>query len=124
VDCDTAGAPCAEGSFDHCQVVSGTSGYCTSAECSEAEPCAGGYACETRSGAPFCRRPPIGLGTHCESADDCAGTEATWCDTFSSQQCVVQGCSLVDQDCFGEQVCCDLSGFGVPAPLCLPRGDC
>lgn len=121
--CDSESSPCA-GDFGHCQVVDGTSGYCTSLDCSDAEPCEGGYACEARSGTPFCRRPPIGLGTPCESADDCAGTEATWCDTFQSQQCVVQGCSLAAQDCFGDQVCCDLTQFGVPVPLCLPAGAC
>lgn len=122
--CDTVDAPCGEGPFDHCQVVSGTSGYCTRIDCGDSLPCEGGYACETRSGAPFCRRAPLGLGTPCESADDCAGTEATWCDTFQTQQCIVQGCSLADQDCFGDQVCCDLSQFGVPVPLCLPAGGC
>jgi hypothetical protein len=122
--CDTVSAPCGEGPFDHCQVVSETSGYCTSVDCSDSAPCEGGYACETRSGDPFCRRPPLGLGTPCESADDCAGTEATWCDTFQTQQCIVQGCSLANQDCFGDQVCCDLSQFGVPVPLCLPAGAC
>lgn len=123
-DCDTEGSPCGAGAFDHCQVTGGTSGYCTSLDCSDTTPCEGGYACETMQGTPYCRRPPTGLGTPCTSADDCAGTEATWCDTFSSQQCIVQGCSVADQDCFGDQVCCDLSQFGVPVPLCLPAGAC
>jgi hypothetical protein len=122
--CDTDSAPCGEGPFAYCQVVSGTSGYCTSVDCSDSAPCEGGYACETRADTPFCRRPPVGLGSPCESADDCAGTEATWCDTFQTQQCIVQGCSLADQDCFGDQVCCDLSQFNVPVPLCLPAGGC
>jgi hypothetical protein len=122
--CDGAGAVCGDSVYGYCQMVSDTAGYCTKLGCSESEPCAGGYACETRTGQPFCRRPPVGMGLPCETEADCAGTEATWCDAFTSQRCVVQGCSLTEQDCFGDLECCDFSQFDVPAPLCVPAGGC
>jgi hypothetical protein len=123
VACDSASA-CTDSVYDHCQLAGGTSGYCTNSGCTSSDQCQGGYACDTRSATPFCRRPPVGLGQPCESAADCAGTEATWCETFMTHQCIVQGCSLADQDCFGDQQCCDFSQFGVPAPVCVPAGGC
>ena len=122
--CDDASAACTDSVYGHCQLVAGASGYCTSVGCTGSEQCEAGYACDTRAATPFCRRPPIGLGAPCETEGDCAGTEATWCDSFTSKRCVVQGCSIQAQDCFGDLQCCDRSQYGVPAPLCLPPGAC
>jgi hypothetical protein len=124
VACDTQSAPCTSPTYDHCQIVSGSSGYCTTSGCSSSAECQGGYACDTAASPPFCRRPPLGAGNPCESPADCAGTEATWCDTFMTHTCLVQGCSVSAQDCFVGEECCDLSRFGLPAPLCLPQGAC
>jgi hypothetical protein len=124
VECDMESAPCTSTQYDHCQLVSGMSGYCTSTGCASSAECEGGYACDTAASPPFCRRPPLGAGRACESPADCAGTEATWCDTFMTNTCLVQGCSVPTQDCFGGMQCCDLTQFGVPEPLCLPPGAC
>jgi hypothetical protein len=124
VDCDAGNAPCSDARFNHCQVVEDASGYCTSTDCSSTADCEGGYACDTTASPSYCRRPPVGAGRSCSSDDDCAGTEATYCDTFMSQSCLVQGCSPSSDDCFEGSECCDLSGFGVAEPLCVPKGEC
>jgi hypothetical protein len=71
-----------------------------------------------------CRRPPVGLNKSCTSNDDCAGTEATYCDTFVAHACIVQGCSVTPNNCFSGYQCCDLTTFGVPQPICVPTGAC
>jgi hypothetical protein len=123
-DCDSVSTACTDSVYGHCRIESGTAGYCTRLGCTGSEQCEGGYACDTGTTPPFCRRPPVGMGLPCETEADCAGTEATWCDSVMSLKCVVQGCSVAAQDCFGDLQCCDLSQFGVPAPLCLPPGGC
>jgi hypothetical protein len=60
----------------------------------------------------------------CETPDDCAGTEATFCDSFMTHSCQVQGCQVDPNDCFAGFECCDLSAFGLPEPLCIPTGAC
>jgi hypothetical protein len=116
--CDPAASLCAA-PFDRCE-PSATAGYCTSA-CTSNEQCSGGYACNAQS---ICQRPPVGLGQSCDSPDDCAGTEATFCDTFQTHACQVQGCQVDPNNCFAGFECCDLSAFGVPQPLCVPQGLC
>jgi len=116
--CDPAASACAS-PFDHCEPAA-TEGYCTSA-CTSSDQCSGGYACNAES---ICQRPPLGLGKSCESPDDCAGTEATFCDEFQTHACQVQGCQLDPNDCFAGYECCDLSAFGVAQPLCIPQGSC
>jgi hypothetical protein len=118
MECDPA-APTCPAPYDHCEPA-GASGYCTSA-CSAPEECSGGYACNSAS---ICQRPPAGLGKACETPADCAGTEATYCDTIVSHACQVEGCSVAPNNCFAGFDCCDLSGFGVPVNLCVPTGQC
>lgn len=120
-ECSTDSS-CSDPAFNHCE-MSTTGGYCTSTGCSEGE-CSGGYACDTSASPSVCRRPPNGLGKSCTSASDCAGTEATFCDTFMAHACLVANCSLEPNNCFTGYECCDLSPFGVPAPLCVPTGAC
>ncbi len=117
-ECSPSSSSCAA-PFDHCE-PSGDSGYCT-ASCASSADCEGGYACNTES---ICQRPPAGLGQSCETPDDCAGTEATFCDTFQTHSCQVQGCQLDPNNCFAGYECCDLSAFGLPQPLCVPQGLC
>lgn len=64
---------------------------------------------------------PMGLGMSCSSNDDCADTEATFCDTFMSHTCQVQGCSLDPNDCYEGAACCDFSAYGL-GTLCVPGG--
>jgi hypothetical protein len=123
VACEVTGAPCSDPSYSLCFAASGTAGYCTS-ECTTSEECVGGYVCDVAAAPPYCRRPPTGFGRACETDADCADTEATYCDSFTLHQCVVRDCSPANQDCFPGTRCCDLSQFGVPAPLCLPNGAC
>ena len=122
--CDTQSAPCADATYSHCQTTAGTSGYCTSTGCGGAADCADGYACDKTTSVPYCRRPPVGAGQSCAAAADCAGTEATFCDTMVTHQCRVQGCTLSPDDCFSGTECCDLSGFGLPQPICVQAGTC
>jgi len=111
--------------FPHCEIEEeGEPGYCTNTECEAPEDCLGGYACDLAVEPAVCRRPPLGLFQPCENADDCAGTEATWCDTAYSFTCM-QTCSLdAPGGCFIGTECCDLSAFGVPEPLCVLEGMC
>jgi hypothetical protein len=118
-ECDPAAATCSP-PYDHCE-PSSTSGYCTTTGCATSADCDGGYAC---SPASVCQRPPVGLNTPCTSPDDCAGTEATFCDAVMTHSCQVQGCSLESDNCFSGFECCDLSMFGVPEPLCVSAGGC
>ena len=120
--CD-ASTPCSDSKFE-CETIADGSGYCTSTGCASAAECAGGYACDVSVSPSVCRRPPLGLGTSCTSDADCAGTEATYCDTFQTHSCLVQGCRLTADDCFRGWECCDLSGFGVPHPVCVAQGGC
>jgi hypothetical protein len=123
VACDVSGAPCSDPSYALCFAASGSAGYCTS-ECTTSEECVGGYVCDVAAAPPYCRRPPTGVGRACATDADCADTEAAYCESFMLHQCVVRDCSPADQDCFPGTQCCDLSEFGVPAPLCLPNGAC
>ena len=119
VSCNPAAPACAP-EYAHCEPSAG-GGYCTTAGCTSSDECEGGYACNAES---ICERPPLGLGQACETPDDCAGTEATFCDSFMTHSCQVQGCSLSSDDCFSGFECCDLSAFGLPEPLCVPEGAC
>ncbi|MDX2052188.1 MAG: hypothetical protein SFV15_07350 [Polyangiaceae bacterium] len=122
VACDTASTPCSDPNFSECHVVSGTSGYCTSTGCSAEKPCTGDYACDTNASVPYCRRPPVGAGKACAAPADCASTEATYCESFSTKQCFVQGCTQSPNSCFPGMECCLISLLG--KTLCLPPGGC
>ena len=112
---------CTDAKFDHCEAGADGSGYCTNTGCASSEDCTDSYACDLTVTPSVCRRPPVGLSMSCTSDADCAGTEATFCDTLYSHSCLVQGCSLAPDNCFVGWQCCDLGG---PQPLCLPQGAC
>lgn len=118
-ECDPSSNACVD-PYPHCEPAEG-GGYCTTAGCTTNEECEGGYACNANS---VCQRPPVGLGMSCTTPADCAGTEATYCDTFVTQSCQVQGCEFAPDNCFSGFQCCDLSAFGLPQPLCVPQGYC
>lgn len=118
-DCDEE-TPCADSVYSYCEL---DGGYCTTSGCESSADCDGGYACDTSSEPAVCRRPPVGLGNACSTDADCAGAEATYCDTFMTRQCLVQGCSVTPNDCFEGYICCDFAPF-VPQPLCIPGNSC
>jgi hypothetical protein len=121
--CDDA-TPCTTNPYTFCQITSGSAGYCTDTGCSSSSECSGGYACDATGSPSFCRRPPLGAGKACTSDADCEDSEATYCDSFASQSCLVQGCTLAPDNCFEGTECCDLSAFGVPQPLCVAVDEC
>ena len=98
-------------------------GYC-SRGCTGPGDCVGGYACDVGAPQPFCVRPPSGLQAPCASSADCAGYEASYCETSVSNVCLVAGCVVGADDCFIGWVCCDLTGFGIDTTLCVPEGQC
>lgn len=119
VECDTEQEPCDE-PYPVCHVTSGTSGYCT-ASCTDDEDCEGGYRCHRDGDEGYCRRPPLGYGQKCESDDDCAEGEATYCEILQSHQCLVP-CEAGKTDvCFEGEVCCDYVVF---QPICVPADAC
>lgn len=122
--CDATSNPCMDATYNFCHATSGTAGYCTVQNCTSETGCSGGYVCDLAASPSYCRRPPVGAGTPCESDANCAGTEATYCDTSQSHSCVVQGCTLAPDNCFTGTECCDLSIYGITAPLCVPAGAC
>jgi hypothetical protein len=115
-------AECLNPGYPHCETPS-TGGYCTSLGCVDSSGCNGGYACNTAASPPYCQRPPSGAGLSCTTDADCAGKEATFCDTFVTGTCLVRDCTLEPDSCFTGSECCDLSGFGLPA-LCIAAGAC
>ncbi len=92
--------------------------------CTSDEECTDGARCDLDAATPTCLPRPVGLNESCASDADCAGFEATYCDTFVTQSCLVQGCTLSPDNCFPGTECCDLSIYGISQPLCLAEGDC
>jgi hypothetical protein len=122
--CTTA-ASCTDPANAHCQVPMGQpAGYCTSTGCTSNAACAAGWTCATWTAAPYCRRPPTGLGKTCASAADCAGLDASYCEAFQSHKCVVTGCMLSPDDCGVGLECCDLASVGLPLKMCVGAGTC
>lgn len=126
VPCEVAGPGCADETYDTCHAIEGGegAGYCTSAGCAASDECPDGYACADEGGEPYCRRPPTGQGVACQSPDDCADFEATYCETFQLRVCLVEGCVLSPDSCHEGWTCCDLSPFGLDQTLCVPEGQC
>jgi hypothetical protein len=81
-------------------------------------PCA---ANDTRAA---CKTGPSGYGTACTTDQDCAGFDASHCETLQAHVCVVSPCQKSPDSCTGGQTCCDLSSLGIPLSLCTPAGQC
>lgn len=120
--CDPAHPACNNPKYPLCYAPATGTPYCTSTDCNN--DCEGGYACDQAVTPSVCLRPPTGFLKPCKADADCAGTEASYCDTYQSHSCLVQGCTLSPDNCFVGWECCDLSAFGVPQPLCIPDGAC
>lgn len=116
---------CTDSTYDTCHLLDDGSGYCTNVGCARDE-CTGGYACDTVANPSYCARPPVGAGNSCKSDFDCAGTEATYCETIQSHVCYVEGCAVDGNDCPGKE-CCDLSvpSLGtIKKTICVDLGAC
>jgi hypothetical protein len=113
---------CVDAEYHLCHGVGDGAGYCTTT-CGTGGECPAGYTCTADGSSSYCRRPPTGLGETCQSSADCSGYEASFCETFVSHVCLVQGCTLGGSDCYAGASCCDLSRFGMPT-LCVPTGQC
>lgn len=96
--------------------------YCSVTGCKSAADCPGGFGCDTDAVPAVCVRPPTGQATPCTSSADCAGKEASYCETYSAHVCLVPGCKVAG-DCFPGWDCCDLSSYSLGS-LCVPEGTC
>lgn len=84
----------------------------------------GGVAGTTSTGGTTSNVPQgTGEGLPCDSAADCAGFQANFCDTFVSGTCLISGCNVSPDSCSTGKECCDLSTFGLPT-LCIAAGAC
>lgn len=86
-------------------------------ECSSSSGCPTGELCDT-FGSGRCVTAPAGLGSTCGSPADCAGGEATFCETFTTRTCQVQGCKELSGVCPGDFLCCDFAILSTS--LCIP----
>lgn len=120
----SADEPCTDPRYPDCQLVDESSGYCTVLGCVDSEACGGAFACDLNASPSYCRRPPVGQGAPCATSADCAETEATFCDTFVSNVCIVEGCAVGGDDCFVGWSCCDLAPVGLDRRLCVTDGNC
>jgi hypothetical protein len=85
--------------------------------CSASIECSAGQLCDVH-GSKTCVASPDGLGISCKASADCAATEATYCDTFSTHTCQLQGCKDQAGVCAGDLTCCDYAILGTS--LCVP----
>ncbi len=92
--------------------------------CESDADCNEGDACDLTASPAVCVVRPEGLGMSCTSNDDCAGTEATFCDMVVTKACTVSGCTLDPNDCFPGYTCCDLSSFGLAGLTLCSLGEC
>lgn len=67
--------------------------------------------------------PPSGQGEPCETAQDCADKEASYCETLQAHVCLVPDCEVGGQGCSEGFSCCDLTTFELPT-LCVREGSC
>jgi hypothetical protein len=121
---DCAANACMGSEFSECVEAPNGDQYCTSRGCTESSDCPEGFACRASAEGSYCQRTPVGMASPCEVEQDCAGYEATFCETLISHSCLVQGCSLSQNDCFEGWDCCDVTAYGMPIPICIPEGNC
>jgi hypothetical protein len=122
---DTLGKACAsdddcpDPTYGYCAPdAASPGGYCTASGCSASTGCEGDYACNGLGDPSFCERPPSGVGHACNSDDDCADFEASFCETVVAHQCLVHDCKPDPTRCYGDWVCCDIGLIG--QSLCMP----
>jgi hypothetical protein len=112
----SAAEPCAE-PYPYC-ASSGGESFCTTQGCGGNDECEAGWRCNTPGTSGFCAQP-AGLGKACQNPGDCAGTDATFCESFVTRTCIIEKC-LDDPDvCPSGNVCCDMTAL-VGSSLCTP----
>ena len=104
------------GDFSTC-VMDQAGGYCSSAGCTSSNDCQPSWFCSGKASDAVCKKPPDGYQKPCAGAADCAGTSATYCDSFQTHSCVIEGCGA-GVPCPGDWSCCNISLIGVS--LCIP----
>lgn len=108
--------PCAD-PYPYC-ASSGSESFCTTQGCTGSEECETGWRCNTPGAAGFCEQP-AGLGKACTSPADCAGTEATFCESFVTRTCIIEKCVEDPAVCPGGNVCCDMTAL-IGTSVCTP----
>ena len=99
-------------------------GYCTAA-CDGDSDCPRGYLCDTASSPASCKSAAVGQGDPCESAADCTGKDANYCENTLTHLCIVVGCSVDNPlTCSEGFSCCDVHSLGLALTLCVPEGQC
>ena len=124
------GAPCESdtncaGDFPAC-VSDDRGGYCSSRGCQSSSDCQPNWYCQRDAGESTCRKPPEGYREPCSGPADCAGTSATFCDSFQSRSCLIEGCG-VGTPCPGDWSCCRIAVISVSLciePSGLMQGNC
>lgn len=117
------GAECGDGqecpdAYPYCFTSSAPVGYCTSAGCEHNSDCPGNWTCEREGSERICEPLPSGLNQHCTTDDDCAGSEATFCERFQTNTCMQQNCATGATRCPNEWGCCDYTRL-LGVSLCL-----
>ena len=70
---------------------------------------------------PRSEHPPSGLGQACSLSDECAGNQASYCETVVAKSCVVNDCAPDPNRCYGDWLCCDIGLLG--QSLCIPPSE-
>lgn len=106
--------PCADPVYSYCDVKAGT-GTCA------APPTDAGSG-----GATAPKTTTSNIGTTCTSDADCAGGDATYCDTFqNNNKCLIKDCNLAQDNCPTGYACCNLPALAPIFPvLCVAQGAC
>jgi hypothetical protein len=119
--CEDSSA-CADPAFPDCHTLDDGSGYCTKNDCTSNDDCGQDFRCALEETPAYCHAPPTGQGVACESDDDCADFDATFCSVGSpfGVVCLVPDC-VDDTSCSPGYTCFDIGMFmpGMPK-VCLP----
>ena len=107
----TTSADCKTAPYTDCAPDTATGAKSCTKACTANADCDGAYTCATWEAAPYCRQF-TSYGDSCASSADCTG-DASYCDTFTTHKCDVQNCSLTENDCPRDTMCCDFSSFGL-----------
>lgn len=108
--------PCAD-PYPYCATAHGKS-FCTTQGCNSQGDCPTGWICDTPGPSGFCRQP-MGLGKSCAASGDCAGSEATFCESFVTKTCIVEKCASDPGMCPSGNVCCDMVAL-IGTSVCTP----
>jgi hypothetical protein len=109
--------PCAD-PYPYC-ASSGGQSFCTTRGCAANDDCEQDWKCSNPGADGFCVRP-MGLGKTCNDASACAGSEATFCESFMTKTCIIEKCVSDPGSCPSGNVCCDLTGL-IGTSVCTPR---